>query len=382
MDWIRSILIAVAVAMVFRWAVGEPFRIPSESMVPTLQIGDRIWVNKWVYGWRFPFDGFRIPFTRTTLWYARDRIWEGAAPQRWDVVVFKSNETEAEHDTLVKRIVALPGEHVSIHDAQVYVNGKPLELPPDMPRVMYTSPPPAFTDMKYGLLSDAEHAVVPRESYFVLGDNSPYSRDGRAFGWLPKENILGRVACVWWPLGRASDFTGFTDSTLWRLAVGSLIVIVVFRMFVGNVERFVDPGVARAPLWAFVSFANLGLRLPFTNRWLLRFGRPRRHEWVALEYQPVGGPAMVALGQVVAMPGDDVAWGEEVLVNGQRTGLPGLAQYEERYPAATRVVQGQYLVMVYDERRGRRLMHVDARSIRGTVHPIRPRGPLPATVGL
>lgn len=382
MDWIRSIVIAVAVAMVFRWAIGEPFRIPSESMVPTLQIGDRIWVNKWVYGWRFPFDGFRIPFTRTTLWYARERIWEGADPQRWDIVVFKSTEEDAEHDTLVKRIVALPGEHVSIHDGSVYINGQPLELPPDMPHITYTSPPPAFTDMRYGLLEDAEHAIVPRDSYFVLGDNSPYSRDGRVFGWLPKKNILGRVACVWWPIGRGTDFTHFTDSPWWRLSVSGLALLILARIFVGHFERFSDPAVNRGAIWAFVSFAHLGLRVPFSSRWIVRYRRPRRDAWVALEYQPLGGPPMLALGQVIATPGDEVSWGEEVRVNGQPTGLPGMNDAGTRYLSSTRLLRGQYLIMVHDERHGRRLLNVDARAIRGTVHPIRPRKPLPATAGL
>ena len=383
MDWIRSILIAVAIAMVFRWAVGEPFRIPSESMVPTLQIGDRIWVNKWIYGLRFPFDGFRIPFTRTTLWYAHHRIWEGVQPRRWDVVVFKSTEADVEHDTLVKRIVALPGEHVGIHNGKIFIDGQPETLPSAMPPVHYTSPPPAFTDMRYGLLEDAEHAIVPPGHYLVLGDNSPYSRDGRVFGWLPKENILGRVACVWWPFKHATDFTGFTRSRVWQSVATVLVLALLFRIFVGKVERFPDPVATRGKwLWTFVSYSALGVRVPFSDRWFLRYRRPARDQWVAVEDQPLGGVPTLALGQVLATPGDEVSWGDEVKVNGRAIGLPGMTQNEGRYPSSTLLTRRQYLVMLHDERHGRRVQRVDHLAIRGIVRPLRRWNTLPATVGL
>lgn len=350
--------------------------------MPTLQIGDRIWVNKWVYGLRFPFDGFRVPFTRTTVWYARERIWDGVLPQRWEVVVFKSSEPEAEHDTLVKRIVALPGEHVSIHDGKVFINGQALDTPPAMAPVRYTSPPPAFTDMRYGLLDDAEHAVVPPDRYLVLGDNSAYSRDGRVFGWLPRENLLGRVACVWWPLGRATDFTGFTRSTLWQIALATMVAALAFRIFVGRVERFADPAGSPGRIWALISFLHLGLRIPFSNRWLLRLPHPQRDQWVAVDAESLGEPPALALGQVLAVPGDTVTWADEVLVNGSATGLAGLPRNDDRYPSSTRLLHSQYLVMVHETRRGRRLTIVDRPAIRGAVIPLRFRRPLSVTADM
>ena len=107
-EWVKSILIAIVLALFIRWPVIEPFKIPSGSMEPTFYDGDRIFVNKFVYGIRFPFNGFRIPYTTKTTWYADDRIFRGADPQRWDVVVFKSVEHDVQHDILVKRIVGLP----------------------------------------------------------------------------------------------------------------------------------------------------------------------------------------------------------------------------------------------------------------------------------
>ena len=128
-EWVKSAVFALMLALTIRWAVAEPYRIPSGSMEPTLHgdesplKGDRVFVNKWVYGLRWPF--------------LNSRIFEGWAPQRWDIVVFKTVEPDAIHPTLVKRIVGLPGEHINIHDGKVFVNGEALEIPDFMPDNMY-----------------------------------------------------------------------------------------------------------------------------------------------------------------------------------------------------------------------------------------------------
>ena len=126
LEWTKSIGIAIFLAMLIRWPVAEPFKIPSGSMEPTFFNGDRIFVNKHSYGIRFPFNGFRIPFTRTTIWYSDKWLFKGSEPERWDIVVFKSAEHRVEHDTLVKRIVALPGETVQISGGRLFINGEPI----------------------------------------------------------------------------------------------------------------------------------------------------------------------------------------------------------------------------------------------------------------
>jgi signal peptidase I len=376
MDWFRSILIAVAVAMVFRWAVGEPFRIPSESMVPALHVGDRIWVNKWVYGLRFPFDGFRIPFTRTNLWYANGRVWDGVKPQRWDLIVFKSAEAGVEHDTLVKRIVALPGEHVHIEQGRVWVNGEAVALSASMAPVRYTSPPVAFTDMRYGLLDEPAYAVVPAAHYFVLGDNSAESRDGRFFGWVPEQHVLGRVACVWWPPAHLTDFTGFSGSWLWRGLVVALTALILARVFLGTLfrSRQALPELAvRAGDWLFVNFIGLGLRIPFSSHRLVRFRGPERNQWVTVELAAEPETTGPAVGRVLAVPGDEVAWEHEVSVNGEGTGVPGVRAGKYATAGmilATQLAPDQFLVYVSDARAGRRLQCVPRRAIFGTVHRI------------
>lgn len=187
-EWSRSALLALGLALVIRWAVAEPYRIPSGSMETTLHgdpgfgKGDRVFVNKWVYGIRVPF--------------MNKRLYEGHPPRRWDIVVFKTVEKDAIHKTLVKRIVGMPGERIQIKGGRVYADGVPLEPPPSMPEKMYYTSP---LDGIYGVQPADEFSVVPEGHYLVLGDNSAQSRDGRYFGWLPRNNIVGRVAAIWWP---------------------------------------------------------------------------------------------------------------------------------------------------------------------------------------
>ncbi|NIA13588.1 MAG: signal peptidase I [Nitrospiraceae bacterium] len=128
LSWIGVILIVCTI----RWAIFEPYKIPSGSMEPTLHgderigHGDRVGVNKWIYG-------LRIPFTKTRLFHLSE-------PQRWDIVVFKAVEENARHGTLIKRIVGLPGERIHIADGKIHVNGEAVEPPDELRDVLnYTT---------------------------------------------------------------------------------------------------------------------------------------------------------------------------------------------------------------------------------------------------
>ena len=102
----------------------DQYTVPSDSMWPTLHgtgrllADDRILVNKWIYGPRMPF----------TTW----RLWKWGGPKRWDIVVFHAPDEESRHPTLVKRVAALPGERVHIHEGKLFINGEPVEPPEDM----------------------------------------------------------------------------------------------------------------------------------------------------------------------------------------------------------------------------------------------------------
>lgn len=294
-EWNKSLFFALALATLIRWPIAEPYRIPSGSMETTLHgdpafgKGDRVFVDKFVYGVRYPF--------------MNKRIWQGKAPQRWDIVVFKSVEPDAEHPTLVKRIVGMPGERIQIRGGHVYVNNEPLVIPDFMPEGQFYT---AGFGMTYGVRPEPEYSVVPEGHYLVLGDNSANSRDGRYFGWLPNENIVGRVASIWWPPPRWRDFTGFSDTYWWNGLLFMLTLLCIVRLFVGcswPVMNETGDGVDHL----FISFISFGLRVPMTSLRIARWGQASRGDWVL--YRPVGDVAREydqLLGRVVGLPGDEV----------------------------------------------------------------------------
>ncbi len=314
-EWLRSLAIAVGLALIIRWTLAEPFRIPSGSMEPTLHgdpgigKGDRVFVNKLTFGIRWPLNKTRVPFLGYRIHYADKRIWRWHDPQRWDIVVFKAVEEDAVHTTLVKRVVGLPGERIHIEGGKVFVNDKPLELPPGMPPVYYTSPRGVGTDMKYGILTDDAHAVVPQDCYLLLGDNSEYSRDGRFFGWVPNENILGRAACIWWPIWRWRDFTGFSKTWWWHAIVAIVSALLFVRILVGRSWRAhvqTPAGAAKIDHF-FINRWAFGVPVPFTRRHLTRGRAPRRGELVLYYTKSKDGDAPSWLfGRVAGLPGERV----------------------------------------------------------------------------
>ena len=292
---LKSWFLIIALILLIRWVWFEPFRIPSPSMEPTLHgthswlTDDRVAVNKFIYGLRFPLNRSHIPFTHILIHYADRRLFTWHKPKRWEIVVFRSVEQNNPSRILIKRVVGLPGERVHItKDGHVSINGKIVTPPESLRSILhYTqsfkpsreeidqyllllaehkSVPSAlnpnhagvrdfeshvvaafrvldgrkihtldpetrrrllasFTDTdreivreclevpySYGVRPEAKYSVVPPGHYFMLGDNSAQSRDGRVFGWVPEEHIMGRAFCIWWPVSRWRDFTGFSKT--------------------------------------------------------------------------------------------------------------------------------------------------------------------------
>ena len=157
------VILVVSFALVFGFVrpfVMEAFWIPSGSMIPTLQINDRVLVNKFIY--RF------------------------TEPERGDIVVFESVEN-SEQD-LIKRVVGLPGDKIAVRGGKVYLNGEPQKEP--------------YTNEKLPDLSSFAKTTVPKNHVFVMGDNRGNSQDSRVFGPLPKKNIEGEAFLRFWPPGR------------------------------------------------------------------------------------------------------------------------------------------------------------------------------------
>jgi signal peptidase I len=177
-DWVESIIVAFLLAMVVRAFFFQAFRIPTGSMRMTLIEGDLILVNKFIYGARVPFSKYYLPAV--------------ADPKRGDVVVFVYPEDKKKD--FIKRLVGLPGEKIEIIGGSIYVNGKLLN-------------DPVFNKIYYYNRGDfaleGKAIVVPENNYFVLGDNSASSKDSRFWGFVPKDNLLGKALIIYWPPQRA-----------------------------------------------------------------------------------------------------------------------------------------------------------------------------------
>jgi len=177
-EWMESIIIAVILALIIRAFVVQAFKIPSGSMIPTFQVGDRIFVNKFLYGARIPFTDIRFPALRQ--------------PIRGDIIVFRSPEDKKKD--FVKRLIATEGETVEIRDGKIYIDNKAIDEPASIKGVYY------YNNGDFG--GESQVIKVPAGSYYALGDNSSSSRDSRYWGFVPKKNLIGKVIVIYWPIYR------------------------------------------------------------------------------------------------------------------------------------------------------------------------------------
>jgi signal peptidase I len=203
-QYFESIGLALGVALLLRAFVVEAFQIPSGSMIPTLQVGDHIFVSKFSYA-------VGIPFTNT-------KIAELGKPKRGDIVVFKYPPDPSVD--YIKRVVGLPGETIEVRRNEVFIDGRPMsrervagpcssddELDPGGEGMRH--PCEAWLeqlDQKSHLVhqdprlgpSDFGPVKIPERNYFAMGDNRDNSKDSRVWGFVPYELIKGRALVVWW----------------------------------------------------------------------------------------------------------------------------------------------------------------------------------------
>jgi len=177
-EWAESIIIALILALVIRTFVIQAFKIPSGSMIPAFEIGDRIFVSKFIYGAKIPFTDIRLPALRQ--------------PQRGDIIVFVSPETPKKD--FVKRLIALEGETVEIKNGNILINGKRIGGPDSVKSNHY------YNRGDFG--KEGSSVTVPNGFYFALGDNSANSRDSRYWGFVPKNNLIGKAVLLYWPIQR------------------------------------------------------------------------------------------------------------------------------------------------------------------------------------
>ena len=162
---LESLLWAVALAVLIRFFVMSPFKIPSGSMRMTLIEKDRILVSKFIYKFR--------------------------EPKRGEIVVFHN---PMDNRPFIKRLIAVGGDHVEIRDGKIWVNNQLLGEPEIFVSNHY------YNEGSYG--APGRVIEVPQDSYYVLGDNSASSHDSRFWGFVPERLMIGRAVCIFWPLNR------------------------------------------------------------------------------------------------------------------------------------------------------------------------------------
>ena len=171
------------VLLAARSSFADHYHIPSGSMEHTLEVGDRVFVDKRAYG-------LRVPFTRWTVWGAR-------APRRGEIAIFDS---PADGERLIKRIVAVPGDEVSLVEGRLTINGRLLSASGDAERFGGRL---AQLNLDHGGGPNAFIPEVPPGMLLVVGDHRGNSVDGRYFGLIPEAALYGRAVAVYYRRGEA-----------------------------------------------------------------------------------------------------------------------------------------------------------------------------------
>ncbi len=202
-EYAESLLVTILLALFGTTFIVQAFKIPSQSMEPTLLIGDHLLVNKFIFGGQ-------------GAWY--EKFLPYRAIRRGDIIVFKFPFDD--HPHYVKRVIGLPGDRVRIINQRVYVNDEPLSEPYVVHDPHYEDPfgdnfPPSgryFAEIGLRpewaeqLLGQVEHGelVVPPDNYFVMGDNRDRSWDSRYWGFVNRTAVMGRPVMIYWSVEATS----------------------------------------------------------------------------------------------------------------------------------------------------------------------------------
>jgi signal peptidase I len=209
---LKSLVLPLLLVLAVRSSVIEPFKIPSGSMLPTLLIGDYLFVNKFAYGLKLPFSE----------WFSSGPIylWKAAPPKRGDVIVFLYPKDESLN--YIKRVIGTPGDTVEVRNRVLYINQKPMPLEErtgpagseELGRLDVSSKQdPTHTEVYTEHLDTRDHiaffekdnlfaenygpVTAPADSFFVMGDNRDNSADSRYWGFVPMKNIKGKAIVIW-----------------------------------------------------------------------------------------------------------------------------------------------------------------------------------------
>lgn len=217
-EYSESIGIAVAIALLLRAFVVEAFQIPSGSMIPTLEVGDHIFVAKFSYGLVVPFSN--------------KKILEFRQPSRGDVIVFKFPQDPS--IDYIKRVVGLPGEKVELRHNELFINDKPMSREHVGAYHDEGAPDERDKELWHETLGDKQHEalqepnrmpqsygpiVVPEGNVFVMGDNRDNSSDSRVWGTVAHDLIKGKALIVWWSRGTPDEVAWYAKPLAWLKSI-------------------------------------------------------------------------------------------------------------------------------------------------------------------
>jgi signal peptidase I len=204
-ETVRTIIYALLIAGVVRTFLFQPFNIPSGSMIPTLLVGDYLFVSKFSYG----YSRYAFPFG---MGFFSGRIF-GSEPDRGDVAVFRHPPTN--QDDFIKRLVGMPGDRIQVINGHLHINGDPVTRRRIEDHVSWdfqgsVRRVPQFEETlpngrtyvvregqsDRGPADNTGEFVVPPGNYFAMGDNRDDSNDSRSWGFVPRENLIGRAEII------------------------------------------------------------------------------------------------------------------------------------------------------------------------------------------
>ena len=205
----KSLLVFISLMLVFRSAVADWNDVPTGSMKPTIVEGDRIFINKMAYD-------IRVPFTHISL----VRL---AEPQPNDIIIFDS---VAADKRLVKRVIGVPGDNISMKNNQLFINGKPVTYEiKDQKMASHYESNETINGQSHSIrlnniasqLANFKTVTVPKERFLVLGDNRDNSADSRVIGFVPRNEIIGRSSKVAFSLDYDNYFLPRSERFLHQL---------------------------------------------------------------------------------------------------------------------------------------------------------------------